>query len=1167
MRICWAFLLLFNVCAVASQTLTTETTDFHLDALKYRFAPISGHRGLDLTNSDIVSDDKGFLWIGTQDGLIRLDAYESKRFVKSTKNSNSIAGNFVTKVAYQASQQSLWIGTATGLSRYHLPSETFRNFVSDEKDGSLDNDYIQSIFIDQQDNVWIGTQNGLYRFDSNSESFTKISLNASTEVADKPVSIMDIKQSDSGELWIASQEGIFILLDDAVASFFQPINKDANSRHVITSLLFQSPDKVWIGTEQNGLLLYNTVNKQLVTFTQENTAGRLPSNYIRALLLPKNGKEIWIGTDGGLSIYQIDQRTFLPIFNNESISEGIVAFYEDRNESIWVGTWSKGLHQYDPNQTQIGTLSRKLLSGSGENLRRIIKGKDDDIWFSNYRTLFQLKTQKNQLTKYDILPINLTKNRSIPIWNANDTTLYLLTKDIYRIRSSADVDKIGIPEEIRNLSWYDATFDTKGQLWLRSRTAGIFCMDPSLSKVIHRMQTSIAGFAEQIDESTMVFGTQQSSYFVDINTFETTQHNPSNANGMRNANITGFYRDAKDRTWVGTSGGIHELLTDFKSPEYRAWTTDNGLPTDVLTGPINDNYSKLWFSSTDGLIRFDPTNESFTQYDTDAGALSNYSIGQFTKDLKQRMYFLGPAGISIIDQSTINANRIPNRLIINDVLIRSTGLRQESVDKLLPPAQDTDAAIVAHRQSIALPAEYRDFTVEFTTPYMSQPEDAVFFYRLVGFNESWSETGATNRRATYTNLEPGNYTFEVYSTSAYGIASEPTHLNIVLKPYFYETLLFKTLVVLLFISLIIGWYRYRVYKIKEYNLLLEKQVEQRTRDINTLADIGRDITSILEIEDLSENLYNHLNRSLKVSVVGIGTYEPIEQRIKFERTYEDGEPLPSFYKTMDTTSELAAWCIQHGKEVILSRYTDRSRYLTIKEKDRVGKKMQSIVYIPVISRNETKLGCITIQSSKVNAFSAEDIEFIRTIANYTSIALDNVIAHNELKKASYTDYLTDLPNRRAFLEKARYQIRIDDRSGQPLAFAIADIDHFKDFNDTYGHDSGDLVLQRTAKVFDETLRSQDMTARWGGEEFVFMLPNTNAQGATVALDKIRQRLSKETFDLKGESINVTATFGVVEYSPGLTIEELIDLADSALYEGKHAGRNQIKIAEKESAKS
>lgn len=1159
MKSIWALLFVVMAKLSIAVTLTEITQPFPIDVVKYRIAAVTGHKGLDLTNSTIVADDKGFIWVGTQEGLIRLDGYHSERYIKSSKTTNTIAGNFVTELAYQANQQALWVGTATGVSRYHIPTKTFTNFNAEQAGSTVYQHYIQSIYVDEKNQVWVGTRAGLARFDETNQRFINIPLDAFLKNDYNTASISDIQQrKDGNELWVATRDQLIVLLGDTVIRALNPLSENGSKTHIISEISFETGNRLWIGTEHNGLLRYDIAEKNLVAYTRENSKAALRSNNIRTILLPRDNKTVWVGTDRGLSIFNKENEKFLPIFNNESVDEEVVALFEDSNKVIWIGTWANGLHRHNPNETQIGTISRSLLSDAGENLRRVIADPSGKIWFATYRTLFVLDSSNDSLSKIDISKVNELRKKTIPMWNSHTKSMYFLTDKLFRINPDKSLSEYNLPEPIRNLRFYGADFDTKGQLWLRSTSDGLYCIDPTFKKILYHLPSTISGFAQQIDPNTMVVGTQRASYFININSFRSLTHDLTNTSGLLNVNITGFYHSPNNEIWMGTSGGIHQLVSDYEKAEYRNWSTDDGLPTDVLTGPIPDKFDQLWFSSTDGLIRFNPKSYEFVQYDAAAGALSNYSIGQYVKDAEDRLYFMGPAGISIIDQSTITTNQSAQQVLISDVLIRSEDYRQKSVSTLLN--SESSKETIEYRNELTLPANHRDFSVEFTTTYSDRADSTTFFYRLKGFDANWNETQSDNRRATYTNLEPGNYIFEVKAQSVYGVMSAVQKFPITLEPYFYETLWFKTLLFIVFSSLVAAWYRYRMYKIKEYNRTLKKEVEQRTRDINTLAEIGKDITAILNVDDLSEYLYRHLNNSLRVNVVGIGIYEPENQRVKFEKTYENNRALPLFYKKMDVKCELAAWCIHYNKEVILNHYYDRYHYIDSEEKAQVGQPMESVIYVPIVSRSQIKLGCITIQSLPKNAFSQEDLSFIRTISNYTGIALDNAIAHQELKKASYTDYLTNLPNRRAFLEQARYQLRVENRSTQPLAFAIADIDHFKQLNDTYGHDAGDYVLQMVANLFKDSLREQDMVARWGGEEFVFMFPNTETSGAKIALDKIRKKLANLEFKLKNTKLTVSATFGICGQLPKLSIEEIIDIADNALYEGKHAGRNRVLIA-------
>ncbi|MCB1043627.1 MAG: diguanylate cyclase [Acidobacteria bacterium] len=170
---------------------------------------------------------------------------------------------------------------------------------------------------------------------------------------------------------------------------------------------------------------------------------------------------------------------------------------------------------------------------------------------------------------------------------------------------------------------------------------------------------------------------------------------------------------------------------------------------------------------------------------------------------------------------------------------------------------------------------------------------------------------------------------------------------------------------------------------------------------------------------------------------------------------------------------------------------------------------------------------------------------------------DLAIANDQLLKASRTDFLTDLLNRRGFTEYAKQAFASAKRGLQDLSVAIVDLDHFKNVNDSYGHDAGDQVLVQVGKLLSHSLREGDMVARWGGEEFVILMPNTKLEGATTVSDKIRERLASHIFEIDRYQISITATIGVSEVDLDEGIEKALIAADLALYDGKQSGRNRV----------
>lgn len=167
----------------------------------------------------------------------------------------------------------------------------------------------------------------------------------------------------------------------------------------------------------------------------------------------------------------------------------------------------------------------------------------------------------------------------------------------------------------------------------------------------------------------------------------------------------------------------------------------------------------------------------------------------------------------------------------------------------------------------------------------------------------------------------------------------------------------------------------------------------------------------------------------------------------------------------------------------------------------------------------------------------------------------------QVRKQSLTDALTGLPNRKCFDERLRTNMREALRSGEPLCLVFTDIDHFKKFNDTWGHQTGDQVLRLVAHCLSENVKGRDMPVRFGGEEFTVLLPNTTLENAVGLADQIRRAVEGKSVVRRstGEKLaTITVSFGVALFRPDDTAESFIARADACLYAAKHAGRNCVR---------
>lgn len=174
-------------------------------------------------------------------------------------------------------------------------------------------------------------------------------------------------------------------------------------------------------------------------------------------------------------------------------------------------------------------------------------------------------------------------------------------------------------------------------------------------------------------------------------------------------------------------------------------------------------------------------------------------------------------------------------------------------------------------------------------------------------------------------------------------------------------------------------------------------------------------------------------------------------------------------------------------------------------------------------------------------------------------------ANLALNQQARTDFLTKLPNRLAFSEQFELLQRQAIRQKSPFTLVLLDIDHFKAINDNYGHDAGDVVLAKMAASLSQRLRQNDVLARWGGEEFILLLPETAATGALLVCEELRQSLEQLNIVYENQPITVTATFGVAQLEqPQLELIRWQSAADLALYQGKKSGRNQVVLYQGES---
>jgi len=217
----------------------------------------------------------------------------------------------------------------------------------------------------------------------------------------------------------------------------------------------------------------------------------------------------------------------------------------------------------------------------------------------------------------------------------------------------------------------------------------------------------------------------------------------------------------------------------------------------------------------------------------------------------------------------------------------------------------------------------------------------------------------------------------------------------------------------------------------------------------------------------------------------------------------------------------------------------------------------SLLAVPMRLAGRT-VGMISAQSYKTHNYTEEDCHLLEMLASYAAIALENHRLFKEVKSLAITDSLTEINNRRQLFALGQREFSRAARFGRPLSVVMIDIDHFKKVNDTFGHAAGDRVLRHLAQVLKQNVREIDVLGRYGGEEFVVVLPETELSVAYSMADRVRRKVFNAFSTPEFEDMQISVSIGVAEMRPDTPdLAAVIERADQALYQAKGSGRNRV----------
>lgn len=332
------------------------------------------------------------------------------------------------------------------------------------------------------------------------------------------------------------------------------------------------------------------------------------------------------------------------------------------------------------------------------------------------------------------------------------------------------------------------------------------------------------------------------------------------------------------------------------------------------------------------------------------------------------------------------------------------------------------------------------------------------------------------------------------------------------------------------------------------------------KKMDLISEVGRKITSSLGMKEVVRLIYNEIGKVVLADIVGIAVYDKEKNKLVYEQFIEKGEEFGVREISLDNEASLSAYCFNNKKEVVLNDLINEYwKYVDIMpiNKEEASKYPTSTIFLPILAE-DTPIAVLTVQSNTKNAYSNNDIFGLRILASYIAIAIENGKLFDEVNYCANNDMLTRILNRNKIIRDGEEIIKNRFGTKDKLSVIMMDVDYFKTINDTYGHHVGDIVLRDVAKIANKEVGEFGVVGRYGGEEFLALLPQSDLNNANKIAEDIRAAVEKYEYQIENGSCGkVTVSLGVYEFDEeDKSLLDGLKKVDKALYKAKAMGKNR-----------
>jgi len=811
----------------------------------------------------MMQDKLGFMWFGTRDGLNRFDGLSYKVFRNDPLDPATIGSNAIMCLS-EDTHKKIWVGTEKGLYIFDQLTEKFTQFPK------AGNGAIQALkVIDNK--VYYITLYVLYCFDIGTKTLKTYSF---------PNEVTAFSLFKDGSLWLTSTAGQVARYNPATDRFDKMYNVFTKSRNTVSqriqSVCEAGAGNILVGTSNEGLKLLNTKNgdyKDLLTYNADRTD-------INVMDILNTGKdEYWIATQSGIYIMDLKSNRYSYISKQYedpySLSNNIVqSLFEDRQGGIWVSTYFGGVNYFSTRQMIFKKYFPKKSESSisGYAVGEMKSDRNGKLWIA---------TEDAGLNRFDPATgsfINFNpaiKKGSITYSNVQ--CLLVSGDSVWAGTFLHGLDLLNLKgEKIRNYNtlnsaigsnFSDALLKTSTGIIMAGTDKGIYTFNRSRSTfepVKALPQTFFRALSEDSSGNIWAGTYGNGAYQYNLNTNKTQHYllSPGTNKSVASNTINYIFCGADHTVWFATEGGLGKL--NARTGALNIYTTQHNLPANVIYAIVEDDKKDLWLSTSRGLARFTPSTNQVRVFSKSDGLLTDqFNYRSACKDRNGNIYFGSIKGMISFHPDSIRETRLPAPVYITGFQVYNKELPIDTQSPLRQSILFTSGITLAYNQS--------SFSIDFATLDYSSPLTMKYAYKMEGLDKTWNIL-STNRKAYFTELSPGKYTFIVKNINDTG--QEPVHyarLNIEILPplwltweaylaYIAGTLFLTYFLIMFFINRSKERHKRRIEK-----MAFEKEKEHYEDKIDFFTNVAHEIkTPLTLIKGPMENIMDAIGTSSSI---------------------------------------------------------------------------------------------------------------------------------------------------------------------------------------------------------------------------------------------------------------------------------------------------------------